>query len=110
MILFLRFDFQFGNSWPDIRYPDSQDTIEANTLLDEADNHFSSWTFWDSNILWSSNSERVLDVNIAKVLARPYPQATAGTPIKVTFLITFMKASQNFEEECNYWTNDLLYR
>ena len=81
--------FQFGSSWPDIRYPDSKDTVDMNAIMDQADEHFSSWIYWDSNVLWcdagsyNCNSERKLDPNIAKALARPYPQATIGTPTKV---------------------------
>ena len=74
---------KFGNNWPDARYPDSQDTVETLAVLNEADSHFSSWTFWESTIVWNLTSSGSLNTNLAKVLARPYPQAIAGTPTKV---------------------------
>ena len=74
---------KFGNNWPDARYPDSQDTVETLAVLNEADAHFSSWTFWESKIVWNLTSSGSLNTNLAKVLARPYPQAIAGTPTKV---------------------------
>ena len=74
---------KFGNNWPDARYPDSQDTVETLAVLNQADAHFSSWTFWESKIVWNLTSSD-LNTNLAKVLARPFPQATAGTPIKVS--------------------------
>jgi len=77
---------EFGECSPSYDHPDYQGTIVCNMVLDLADQHFQSWSYWDTAsgfVLWDHDGEPVLDT--VKVFSRPYPQATAGLPIKLKF-------------------------
>lgn len=45
-----RFLTEFGLCGDDGN-PRSVNTLECNAVLDEADKHFESWTYWDGNFL-----------------------------------------------------------
>ena len=71
--------------YPDIKYPDSSNTLECIAMMDQADKNFHSWTYWmgslTSNNVW--DNEGNLNFDTAVVFARPYPMATSGMPAKV---------------------------
>ena len=77
-------------------------------VLNEADKYFSSWTFWDSNIVWDHETMQ-LRTDIAKLLARPYPQATAGTPIKVLAEHTALSQKIDPVKTISNETHDLIF-
>jgi len=77
---------EFGECSPSYDHPDYQGTIVCNMVLDLADKHFQSWSYWDTAsgfVLWDGEGEPVLDA--VKVFSRPYPQATAGYPVTLDF-------------------------
>ena len=56
------------------------------SVLREADEHFQSWSYWDTasgGALWDGEGKPVLDA--VRVFSRPFPPATAGTPVKLEF-------------------------
>ena len=64
----------------------SPGSIECKTVLDEADKHLMSWSYWDTasgGIFWDGEGE--VNWNTVKVFTRPYPPATAGTPVSLSF-------------------------
>ena len=65
----------------------SQDTIECNFVMEQAEEHFISWIYWDTaNPLQPMSPlflNGTINKNSAVFFARPYPLATAGIPIKV---------------------------
>ena len=65
----------------------SQDTIECNFVMEEAEKYFVSWTYWNTaNPLLSPIFQNgIVDKQSAVFFARPYPIATAGIPIKLSF-------------------------
>jgi len=79
---------EFGLCAPSYDHPDWQGSIVCDFILDQADQHLQSWSYWDTaygDIFWDSNGEPILDA--VKVFTRPYPQATAGFPIKLEFQV-----------------------
>jgi len=73
---------EFGECIPSFNHTDTQANIECNFVLDQADTHFQSWTYWDvagGTIFWDSDGNPILDH--IKTFSRPYPRATAGKPI-----------------------------
>eukprot|EP00091_Calanus_sinicus_P018549 TRINITY_DN4274_c0_g1_i3.p1 TRINITY_DN4274_c0_g1~~TRINITY_DN4274_c0_g1_i3.p1 ORF type:complete len:202 (-),score=49.55 TRINITY_DN4274_c0_g1_i3:25-630(-) len=77
---------EFGECSPSYEHPDYQGSIVCNFVLGLADQHFQSWSYWDTasgGVLWDSEGEPVMDS--VKVFSRPYPQATAGLPVKLEF-------------------------
>jgi len=77
---------EFGECAPSYDHPDYQGSIVCNFVLGLADEHFQSWSYWDSasgGVLWDKNGEPIMDV--VKVFARPYPSATAGIPVSLYF-------------------------
>ena len=77
---------EFGECNPDISHPDYQGTIQCEAVLAEADKHLQSWSYWDTasgGIFWDGEGE--VNWNTVKVFTRPYPPATAGTPVSLSF-------------------------
>ena len=66
---------------PSKNHPNSQDTIECTHVLEQADENFVSWIFWDQENLWDTDGNVKQDT--AVFFARPYPIATSGIPVKV---------------------------
>jgi len=78
---------EWGGKSPRASMPASRDTIEINRNLDLADEHFTSWTMYDlvSILPHNYNDTWTDDVwDVLKVYSRPYAQAVAGTPTKMT--------------------------
>merc|ERR1712241_46502 len=76
---------EFGECTPSYSHPDYQGTIECNTVLDEADRHLQSWSYWDTasgGVFWSGDE---VNLEAVKVFSRPYPPATAGTPVSLQY-------------------------
>ncbi|KAH8863343.1 Endoglycoceramidase [Schistosoma japonicum] len=73
-----RFLTEFGLCGDDGN-PRSVNTIECNNILNEADKHFESWTYWDSNLLDLSGNP------IVKSFIRPYPHSIRGVFQKQQF-------------------------
>ncbi|KAH8863329.1 Glycoside hydrolase subgroup catalytic core [Schistosoma japonicum] len=73
-----RFLTEFGLCGDDGN-PRSVNTIECNNILNEADKHFESWTYWDSNLLDLSGNP------IVKSFIRPYPHSIRGVFRKQQF-------------------------
>ncbi|KAK4475762.1 hypothetical protein MN116_001022 [Schistosoma mekongi] len=76
-----RFLTEFGLCGDDGN-PRSVNTIECNNILNEADKHFESWTYWDSNLLDLSGNPIETEV---KSFIRPYPHSTRGIFLKQQF-------------------------
>ena len=77
---------EFGECNPDISHPDYQGTIQCEAVLAEADKHLQSWSYWDTasgGIFWDGEGE--VNWDTVKVFTRPYPPATAGTPVSLSF-------------------------
>lgn len=72
---------EFGLCGPDGN-PDSGNTVECEFVMDLADKHFHSWTYWDSGFFDGSGN---VNWNIVRSFARAYPRAVAGIPKKMTF-------------------------
>ena len=87
LYVFIMFIIQFGLCTPDIKKPDSQDTIECNSVFEKAEEHFVSWIYWDTadnsymGPIFMENGN--INKDTAAFFVRPYPIATAGVPIKV---------------------------
>ncbi|CAH8638307.1 unnamed protein product [Heterobilharzia americana] len=62
--------------------PNSINTVECNAVLNAADEHFESWTYWDSYERFPNFD--ITDVHL-KSFSRTYPQSTAGKPIRLNF-------------------------
>ncbi|VDP91968.1 unnamed protein product [Echinostoma caproni] len=60
----------------------SLNRTECDTVLNKADEQFQSWTYWGGNLLDSSGNPIA---NQIKFLVRPYPMATRGSPINLSF-------------------------
>ncbi|CAH8602731.1 unnamed protein product [Schistosoma margrebowiei] len=69
-----RFLTEFGLCGDDGN-PRSVNTLECNAVLDEADKHFESWTYWDGNFLDEVGNPIKSEV---ESFIRPYPQSTNG--------------------------------
>ena len=56
--------------------------------MDEADENFNSWTYWNRDI-W--DNEGNIKPDTAIVFARPYPMAISGKPEKVKMFNRLLK-------------------
>jgi len=77
---------EFGECYPSFDHPEEAGSIECNFVLGKADEHFQSWSYWDTaggGVLWDAEGEPVLD-NV-RVFSRPHPQATAGRPVSLQY-------------------------
>merc|ERR1712215_384721 len=93
---------EFGECAPSYDHPDYQGSIVCNFVLGLADEHFQSWSYWDSasgGVLWDKNGEPIMDV--VKVFARPYPSATAGIPVSLYFDPESRKLAYDFVPDIN---------
>eukprot|EP00929_Paragymnodinium_shiwhaense_P057867 TRINITY_DN28981_c0_g1_i1.p1 TRINITY_DN28981_c0_g1~~TRINITY_DN28981_c0_g1_i1.p1 ORF type:complete len:546 (-),score=87.58 TRINITY_DN28981_c0_g1_i1:284-1921(-) len=77
---------EWGGKTPSRSNANSLATQEILRVLDLADEHFTSWTFYDICVLLGSNysapwGEKVWDA--LAVFARPYAQAIAGVPTRM---------------------------
>uniref|UniRef100_A0A5K4F650 Cellulase domain-containing protein n=2 Tax=Schistosoma mansoni TaxID=6183 RepID=A0A5K4F650_SCHMA len=76
-----RFLTEFGLCGDDGN-PSSVNTLECNAVLDEADKHFESWTFWDGYFI--DNAGNPIQTQVRSFI-RPYPQSTNGRFVKQHF-------------------------
>jgi len=77
---------EFGECNPDFEHPDEAGSTECRFVLDEADKHLQSWSYWDAaggGILW--DGEGNIKPESVKVFSRPYAPATAGTPTSLHY-------------------------
>ena len=77
---------EFGECEPNATLTNSTGDIECNFVLDQADLHLQSWTYWDTcqgRVFWDADGNPVTD--LVKVFTRPYPPATAGIPVRLFF-------------------------
>ena len=77
---------EFGTCHTNSSNPDGRGYIECEFVLEEAEKHFSSWTYWDTadgGSFWDADGNP--DLEHIKIFSRPYPIATAGTPHKLRF-------------------------
>ncbi|KAF5401388.1 Glycoside hydrolase subgroup catalytic core [Paragonimus heterotremus] len=72
---------EFGLCAPDGNEK-SVNTIECNTVLNKADAHFQSWTYWDGNFIDSTGNPVPTQV---RSFSRAYPRHTYGTPQLMKF-------------------------
>ena len=81
--------YKWGLCQPNVNNPKSQNTIECNFVLEEAEKNFISWIYWDTadtmpgNNTVLLNGDGTVNMETAPFFSRPYPIATAGTPVKV---------------------------
>ncbi|KAL5962965.1 Endoglycoceramidase [Taenia solium] len=76
-----RFLTEFGICAPDGN-PDSINTIECNAVMNGADAHLQSWTYWDARFF--DEQENPI-INQIESFARVYPMMTGGAPIILIF-------------------------
>ncbi|CAH8574852.1 unnamed protein product [Schistosoma rodhaini] len=62
--------------------PSSVNTLECKAVLDEADKHFESWTYWDGYFIDDAGNP---NQNQVQSFIRPYPQSTNGRFLKQHF-------------------------
>jgi len=77
---------EFGLCEPDMDRPDSWRTKECNYVLNKADQHSLSWTYWDTSnlgVLWDDAGQPV--PSIVKGMSRPYPTIVAGSNVKYSY-------------------------
>lgn len=77
---------EFGLCEPNATLTNSTGDIECNFILDQADLHLESWSYWDTaggGVFWDNQGNPVTD--LVKVFTRPYPPATAGTPLALHY-------------------------
>ena len=72
---------EFGLCVPD-GLEDSVNTQECDAVLEEADKHMHSWTYWDSQFFYENGSTNQYAQD---VFSRPYPRSTAGQPHHADF-------------------------
>ena len=72
---------EFGLCTPD-EDPDSQGSVECRLIMELADEHFQSWTFWDSSFF--DDVGHIQDM-VVRYFSRAYPRAVAGKPITMHF-------------------------
>ena len=59
---------------------------ECNFVLGQTEKYFQSWTYWDTAVGWYFwDSEGNIKPEVHEVFARPYPWATAGLPVNLSF-------------------------
>lgn len=73
---------EFGECQPDGR-KNSSNTVLCETVLDLADEHLASWTYWDTDFLNKKTGH--IQWDIVKPFIRAYPRAVAGTPIALSW-------------------------
>eukprot|EP01065_Artemidia_motanka_P047746 TRINITY_DN7550_c0_g1_i1.p2 TRINITY_DN7550_c0_g1~~TRINITY_DN7550_c0_g1_i1.p2 ORF type:complete len:502 (+),score=221.05 TRINITY_DN7550_c0_g1_i1:72-1577(+) len=74
---------EFGALTPHASHPDSKGTEELEWVLDEADKHLQSWTYWDMVALRDSTGG--LNNDTVFTFVRSYASAVAGVPESMSF-------------------------
>eukprot|EP01062_Namystynia_karyoxenos_P021287 TRINITY_DN1808_c0_g1_i3.p2 TRINITY_DN1808_c0_g1~~TRINITY_DN1808_c0_g1_i3.p2 ORF type:complete len:532 (+),score=201.14 TRINITY_DN1808_c0_g1_i3:97-1596(+) len=85
---------EFGALTPHDSQPDSKGTEELLWVLDEADKHLQSWTYWD--IAGLVNQTGGLNMDAVRVFVRAYASAVAGMPEAMSFDHTTRRFSLSF--------------
>jgi endoglycosylceramidase len=79
---------EFGLCSPDGN-AESLDTVECNFILDQADAHLQSWTYWDSTFFDDSESGKGnINWDVVRSFSRVYAQAVSGIPVNMNFNLT----------------------
>jgi len=74
---------EWGGKTPNVSKPDSTAVIELEAVMDLADARFESWTFYDMVSITDRDGALIGDT--MRVMARPFAQAIAGTPVSMSF-------------------------
>ena len=75
---------EFGALTPSASNPDSEGSKEIAAILEAADQHLQSWTYWDIEGIVGRSDLLLIDDRFTPFI-RPFASATAGTPIKMHY-------------------------
>ena len=79
-------------------------------MLELADQYLQSWSYWDvasGGVFWDNEGNPLLDR--VKVFTRPYPPATAGTPLRLYFDPATRVAEYEFMPDASIDAPTVLY-
>ncbi len=88
---------EWGAALPNASLPFSANTDQVRTVTALADEHLTSWTFWDINDGVYNKYTRKWDMDaLLSGFVRTYAQAIAGTPTSMSFDIATASFSLEF--------------
>ena len=101
---------EFGICEPNATLTNSTGYLECLTVLDLADEHLQSWSYWDTasgGVFWDNKGNPIPDK--LKVFTRPYPPATAGIPLRLHFDIETRIFKYEFEPDLTITAPTVIY-